>query len=131
MYTSKYTSRKIGAGQLIAEKICERAAKRKGQTLKEHFWSEPIWKNFFKMQLLQANALLKTYSIEAILRSLDDKRLLSLFSLRSPLLDPILADKQKELDNQAELCYNLQTQDVNSKPKEEFKQKKTLFERLD
>ena len=83
------------------------------------------------MQLLQANALLKTYSIEAILRSLDDKRLLSLFSLRSPLLDPILADKQKELDNQAELCYNLQTQDVNSKPKEEFKQKKTLFERLD
>ena len=129
-YTSKYTNKKVSGAQLIVEKVCEHAATKKHISLKDRFWSEPEWKSFFKLQILQANALLKTYSVNAILMALEDNRLLSLYSLRAPWLEPIIIEKQRELDKNAALCYNLETDNVDNKPKEQFKTKQNLVDKL-
>lgn len=67
VYASKYTSRKVTAGQLAAERACERKAKQDGRTLPPRFWETEAWKAEFKKNVTSANALVKEFGAEAVL----------------------------------------------------------------
>lgn len=92
----------ISAGQYLAESMCDRQARRQGVHLPHRFWEADRWKRSFLFQLREANGLLKTYALEAIvaaLRTPEGQRVLS-FSAR--WLDPIIREQERRILRRAE-----------------------------
>jgi hypothetical protein len=132
-YTSKYSDRGLTAAQYITEKICENKAG--GSDLPFQFWQLPEWKRFFAFQVVAANALLKIYAPEAILRALKAPDAKWIKSLKVQALDAIIKREQKQLDaelqreERAAKNVNIPRIDVTRKPVERIK-KDNIFTKL-
>jgi hypothetical protein len=132
-YPSSYTDRKISASQYLAERMCERIAKKEGKgDLPYKFWNVPVYKKFFLYQVNIANALLKLYSIEAILAAL--KKLPMVYSLNAEFIDNTIKREQKIIDKQQAELANKTIEDKNinttEKPRQAFTEKKSAISKL-
>ncbi len=102
-YPSKYSNGTfITAAQYITEMVCEKKASIQRMQIGQHFWNQPAWAKFYRMQILAANGLLKIYSEQAVIAALKSKPASRIFSLRAPHLDAIIEAEQKKLDLQNE-----------------------------
>lgn len=92
----------VSAAQYLAENMCDRKARSKGTALPARFWKVDgsIWKREFLQQVRHANALLKAYSVEAIIRALRTKEGKRIYSFGATWLDPIIKAEQEALDRQ-------------------------------
>lgn len=76
----------ITAGQYITEKLCEAIAGFRKKKLSNKFWLTEDWKRKFAIECINANALLKLYEPDILLKAIKfhvekDKWF---FSLKSP-----------------------------------------------
>lgn len=98
-YQSLYGGGFVTPAQILAEIMCERMARSKGQSLPAKFWStSDEWGKTFIWQLTQANKLLKDFHetvISRVLRSNEGKFFLS---LTAKGLRPLLKKEQKKYD---------------------------------
>jgi len=98
MYISKYSNGKeVSDAQYITEIICEKKAKREKKDLHYRFWLNKEWENFYKNQIGAAHKLLKKYKAKAIIRALKNPKTRNTYSLRAPLLSPVIESEQKKL----------------------------------
>jgi hypothetical protein len=103
-YPSKYTDKFISEPQFICEKLCEKIAKYEKTTLPYKFWELTEWKKLFRRHIVEANRLLKNYSVEQILQAIDDPYLLkkNFYSFRFPpfikILEKISSRKETSID---------------------------------
>ncbi len=95
VYPSIYCDEKLTAAQYLAERMCERVAKKEGKELFPKFWSSPIWKKTFMQQLFAANSLLKLYGEAVIIKAL--RACPTVYSLRAPMLNLALEKENKKV----------------------------------
>jgi hypothetical protein len=135
-FPSSYNGGWITAAQYIVELLCVLMTKRNKKQLKDNFWQEDPWNKFYKRQVPLANELLKEYDIDAITRTLKDKRCYNIRSLGANwLIDPILKEKQRELDlikeqNKQNTQDTQEKTPTNLKPRAVRSNKKSLFTTL-
>ena len=100
-YISKYSNdKRVSAAQYITEIICEHKAKRVKKDLHFRFWqTSKYWEKYYRSQIATANKLLKTYSPQAIISALNDRKAVRIFSLRAPHLEAIIEHHQRLFDN--------------------------------
>lgn len=100
-YISKYSPDKFVTGaQLIIEIVCERKAAYQNTKLPIHFWNLKEWEKFYKSQLRYCHMLLKKYSENSVLRALEDNRTKNIYSLWAPWLEPVIKEKEKEIEKE-------------------------------
>ncbi len=127
--------------QAIAELTCKRFFRTKGyNNLPAKFWSDNRFARDFKLQMIQAYALLKIYDGRAILNALNSKEGLTTYSLRAKWLDPIIAreeDKLKIAERQLEEYIEKKEQKEEipavalQKNREAFQPKQSTLDKLD
>ncbi len=113
-FTSRYTDRKVSAAQIAAELVCEKTA---GKDLPYQFWQSEPWTKFFARQVIFANALLKVYSPEVLLKVIRSLRKINSLGARKFLV-PLLEKEQAILDKYKELAVQMGYPEENP-PKEE------------
>lgn len=100
-FISRYSNNKeVSAAQYIAELICEKKAKLNKQDLHYRFWLNKEWSAFYKNQIATANKLVKKYNPVAIVKALQDAKTNNTYSLRAPMLVPIIEKHQAILASQ-------------------------------
>lgn len=137
-YESRYGGGWVTPAQYLAEGMIARQARTKQVDLPPRFWNLDRWKRDFLLQLRHATALLKLYSPEAILRVLRSKEAKSTYSLNAKWLDPLLKTEQSRLCREEESRMQKQRpatpasveKDVTEKPRESFKQEKSVLSKL-
>jgi hypothetical protein len=67
--SSHGATRSLTAAQKLAEIACERIASRDGSSLPARFWLLPQWAVAYRHQIRHANALLKIYPEETVIRA--------------------------------------------------------------
>lgn len=129
-YNSKYTDRKVTAAQKMAEIMCENLARKEHLALPLKFWNTPKWEKHFKLQLMNANSLLKLYSAEVIFRSLRDYKASNIYSLNAPFLDDILKREKVKLEKEIKEIESMPVPEVkvvvNEQPRKVFVKKSIL-----
>jgi hypothetical protein len=90
----------ITAAQYIAENMCSRMAVKQKTELGVKFWKTEAWERKFLLQLRSANALLKLYDPEAIIRALRTAAGKKVYSLAAEWLDPIIQGEQRKLNQE-------------------------------
>jgi hypothetical protein len=88
----------VRCDQYIIETICRKKAQTQKKDLPVQFWKNPEWAKFFKSQLRKCKSLLQTYSAEAIIKALEDKRSWNIYSLFAPWLEDIIKEYQVQID---------------------------------
>lgn len=97
-YPSKYSNGKmVSASQYISELICEKKAHIENKDLNYRFWTNKEWSVFYKNQIATANKLLEKYSGTAIIKALNHNKAFKVYSLRSPILLPLIKEEEKKL----------------------------------
>lgn len=99
-YESKYGGGWVTPAQIIAELMCERMARTKGQTLNPKFWKEKEWKNTFLWQLKEANKLLKLYSPKAVSSAVRSPEGRKFLSLSNPTLQELIKKEDTKYKQQ-------------------------------
>lgn len=98
-YNSNFTDKPVKPAQKIVEIVCERAAlKLNKMQLPKRFWNDERFSRNYRLQLIKANALLKIYSAEAIIKALQSPKGSSVYSLNCKWLDGLVALEQKKLE---------------------------------
>lgn len=102
-FESKYGAGFVTDAQYLAEFMCVRMGKKDKKDLPMKFWNTSQWKRPFLLQLQHANALLKVYAVEAVLRALRSRKGSRLYSLgaKQMLLPLVQAEQEayaKELE---------------------------------
>ena len=100
VYPSKYTERKVGPSQYLADVVMERIASKEKKSLPYKYWNNSEWKKQYLHQVTAAGKLLREHdclSIMEFLRSPKGRNILSL-GLRKQILDGVRAlQKQKNI----------------------------------
>ena len=122
----------------IAEIICPRLFKTKGfKELPPKFWNDPRFSREYRLQLIKANALLKTFSLEAIISALTKTKIgVKIYSLGAKWLDPIIAqeeEKIKQFNLKLEKSSKTQVEPIieENVPRPTLKTGKSIFDKLD
>lgn len=116
-HKSGYGAGYVNSERYLAELICIKAADKKKEFLTDNFWDKIQWKVFYKQQCMAARALLKLYSVQAIIKALNDKKSWGIFSLRSPFLDNIIIVYQKTVDSVPVITEPIKITSVNEAPR--------------
>lgn len=89
--------------QFLAESMVSRICRKEnGHDLPQYFWNVEKWKRLFLLQVRHASALLRLYSVDAIVKALRDKRGSWITSLGAKsVLDPLVREEQRKLDLRA------------------------------
>lgn len=79
-YKSSYCSLEtyITPLQYIVENICAAKARSENKDLPFYFWDNDEWKSYWSSQVRRANQLIKKYGTEAIIKTINKKRIYSL-----------------------------------------------------
>jgi hypothetical protein len=120
----------ITPAQYVVEQLCVIIARRTKKELPSRFWQLPEWAKLFRNQICAANKLLKTYSPNAIVAALRDKRLYRLYSLRSPSLPSILDEYQKVVDFKNSQEKQVIELSESSKPRPVAKKSNNIINKL-
>jgi sulfur relay (sulfurtransferase) DsrC/TusE family protein len=132
-FKSRYTTtdKDITPAQFLAEKICERIARKNKTVLTDQFWNQTKWKRTFLYQVQIANSLLKIYSWQAILSAL--KKNPGVYSLNAKFLDPHIKCEQEILDREVikpKEVQPLELADPTAKPRPSFTEQKSTRAKL-
>lgn len=95
---SRYGGGFVAPAQYLAELMCERQARSKGQEIPAKFWNLPTWKRTFLVQVRFAHGLFKSYDVQAVLRALESSEGKNIYSLNAKWLDPIIKQEQLKLE---------------------------------
>lgn len=134
-HPSPIDGRKVSPQQYLAETACKRKAEKEGLRLPSGFWQLGEWKKFYSLQMIAANALLKVYDLEVIVKALNSKECSWMYSLQMKILkencerQKIISDRQK-LQKQSEIKQEIVLKDTNMKIREESK-KPSIRSKLD
>lgn len=123
---------------ILADIMCKRYGKKKGLETPEKYWSLPVWKVFFKEQVLAANRLLKIYPFEVILSTVNNERVKWCFTLYYHGLKQILVEEmhkyevrlKKEKVAVEKFIKREEVKEITSAP-EILSERETLRNRLD
>lgn len=117
-YRSNNTGNKCTAAQYLAETMCTRQARKTNTDLPLKFWNLPKWKKTYMQQLFRANALIKAYSEEVLVRAIEDNQWLNtlLWNDIGSILDKAEV-KLEQIKKQAELASKFKEVDVNTTQK--------------
>jgi hypothetical protein len=124
---------------VIAELICRRYFKTKGfADLPTKFWNDIRFARDYKLQMIKAYALMKTYSPEAIINALKTPQGSKIYSLTAAWLDAIIATEQAKLEKLARQLENVANavpeKEIileNTTPRPTFQKKESLLDKLD
>ena len=97
---SKSSKLTVGPAQYLAEYVNARKAKKEKCELPNRYWNLPEWKTEYIRQVTQANALLKSFSIEAIVSALNSKEFNWTYSLMTKGLIDVIQREQAKIDRQ-------------------------------
>lgn len=101
-FQSRFGGGWLTSSQYLAEGMCDRMARKEKTSLPAQFWvTSDLWKRHFLTQIRFANALLKLYGIEAILKGLRHPKGKTVYSLGARWLDPLIKEEQRKIDQQA------------------------------
>ena len=133
IYPSRYTNRKVTVAQHLSEKICERVAIKEKIELPFQFWNLQKWKQLFLYQVQVANALLKLYSVEAILSCLANCK--NVYSLNASFLDNLIKIEQEKIDKKKIVAESKEpvvniVSDTTVKPRSPFAEGKSQISKL-
>jgi hypothetical protein len=118
MGQSKYNTNELTRPQMLAEKICERIAKKEKRALPYRFWQMDEWKAIYQLQIMKASLLLKEYTFEEIIRALANPRAAFIYSFGAKKLwEPYLKLARKQLA--AEAAKAIKPLEVDEKSVEE------------
>ena len=132
-FPSNYGGGWVTPAQYITECLCVLIAKAEKKQLYEQFWNHEPWKAIFRRQAPLANKLLKLHPPEVILAALRDRRCWKIRSFGANwLLKPLLAEKQREVDGQAQQQSKVELKKTSTtqKPRRMSSGKKSLFSQL-
>ena len=132
-FKSKYTDKQITPAQFLAEKICERLARKDKIALSDQFWNQARWRRTFLYQVQIANGLLKIYSWQAVLRALNKNP--GIYSLNAKFLDPLIKTEEESLQReerarQEHKQEEIKTADPTSKPRPSFTENTSIKAKL-
>lgn len=113
-YKSILTGQTCKPAHLIAEIMCDREAKKKKIMLPSKFWNTEEWKKKYKLQIISATALLKVYSPELILKTLNRKDCQWQYSLRESKFLAALNEEQINFDKQQKTIEQSVKVEVNN-----------------
>ena len=113
-FVSIITGKSCKPAHLIAEIMCDREAKKKRIPLPHKFWNTDEWKKKYKMQIITATALLKLYSPEIILKTLNRKDCQWQYSLRESKFLDALNEEQMNADKQQKVIEQSTKVEVNN-----------------
>lgn len=102
MYTSISTGEECTPAQLLAEMMVLRRAAKQKIKLTGHFWLEQPWRKYYGEQIIAANAVLKIFSIKAVLRALKRKEGSWQYSLRTKGFTDIFQEEESKLKVETE-----------------------------
>ncbi len=100
-YESLYGGGWLTPNQFLAESMCARKARSKGQTLPPKFWEvNETWKREFLLQIRHVSGLLRLYSAESIIKALRTPGGRKVYSFVAKWLDPLIAEQQRIIELQ-------------------------------
>lgn len=115
MATSKYNTNELTKPQMLAERMCERIAKRQKKALPYRFWQMEEWKKTFQLQVIRANQLLKEYTFEEISRALANPKAAFIYSFGSKKMwIPYLEQARKQIAKERENARTIEEVDESS-----------------
>jgi hypothetical protein len=102
VFQSRFGAKKpLNSGQYLAENMLDRQARRRGVDLPVQFWKDKSLAKEFAKQIILANALLKLYSVEAIIKALRTTQGRKIYSFAAPFLPDLCRAQQEILDRQS------------------------------
>lgn len=93
----------VGESKYLAEYMNRRKAKKEKKTLVEKYWNTPEWKTEYIKQIKEATALLRYFSLEAIIAALNTKEFNWAYSLKCKGLIDIIKREQLIIDRRNKL----------------------------
>jgi hypothetical protein len=131
-FRSRFGGGFVDAAQYVAEEMCKRRARTRGQSLGPRFWTTPGWSREFHLQAQLANNLAKVYSFDALLAALRDPRGQRLYSLKAHSLNGLLKEAQHKVDVEAARPKDTVAAPVEkpARPAAPYQAQKTLWETL-
>jgi hypothetical protein len=140
-YESKYSPGVyVTAAQWLAEHMCERQARAKGQDLPPHFWKAPshkaTWEKAFLRQFRAAHALLRQFPEKAVGQALRTPAGRRVVSLAAPSLLDLVKAAARELELQERLAAEAPPPPPQGPPPRTFRtggafrSKKSVWEKL-
>lgn len=100
------------ASQYITDLIVKRRAEKEKKTLPYNYYKIPEWQKIYKVTIIKANSLLKLYSAEAIVKTLEEEK--KIYSLNAPWLPELIEKKEKQLKD------IVKSNELNQKAKEDL-----------
>jgi hypothetical protein len=127
-YPSKYAPGTwITFAQYVAEQMVERAAAKHSIKLPLKFWEDKRWASQFKYQMFLANKLKTIYSKEAIVNALKAPEMKDVYSLNAHwIIDKIIQREEMLLQNKPNQIITYEVAQTEIKPREPFKQRKSI-----
>ena len=104
---SKSSKTEVSSAQYLAEYVNARKAKKEKCELPSKYWNLPEWKTEYIRQVGQANALLKSFSIEAIISALNSKEFGWTYSLMTRGLIDVIQREEAKLLREKETIESL------------------------
>lgn len=131
---SKETRVNVDNAKYLTEYVNKRKAKKQKIELPDKYWNLSEWKSEYIGQLKEAHALLRFFSLEAIVSALNSKEFSWVYSLRTKGLIDIIKREQERINRRnlpkIEIPVNRTEDDVIVKVSKPVA-KKTKFEGLD
>lgn len=130
-FQSNYGGEWCTAAHYLVEIICEKIAKKDGNSLPNKFWNVDKWKKTYRHQIIAANGLLKMYDAKAIMKAIRHPKAKTVYSYGAHFILVPLIEIEQEQINQLKLNpTEIQEVDITEKPKV-MQKKKSRFANLD
>jgi len=112
---SKYSNGFVSQAQFLTECMCEIIAKHQRKKLPFKFWDLPEWNKTYRRHITEAYKLLKKYSFETILTTLNDSHIKTRCnSFCYPPLIKLLTRNAKLIRKYPNSIPTIQTSEVNT-----------------
>lgn len=94
-YPSHFSHKLVPVTSYLVEIVSQRQAKLRGESLSEGYWKRAYWDKYYKLQMIQARALLKLFNEIDIIRALNYKGGQKIYSLGAPWLQDLIRECQE------------------------------------
>lgn len=128
---SEYNDKELTKPQLLAERMCQRMAKKQKLPLTYRFWQNAEWKKIYQWQVVKASMLLKEYAFEEIIRALANPRAAFIYSFGSKSLwKPYLESARKMIatERSSAITMVVDESSISAKPVAKPARKNLLME---
>jgi hypothetical protein len=112
-YVSTLTGHPSKPAVILAEIMCDREARKKGETLPDKFWNTDKWAKKFKQQMVAASRLLKVYEPIVILNTLKRRDCQWQYSLLAKGIADACEEEAVKIAKQNEKIVSSKTVETN------------------